>query len=336
MKFGIFGGASRGRDTDDSAGYEKFIDMCVEAEDLGYYGVLLVEHHFTGFGQVSSPLNLLSYLAAKTERLRLGTAVTVLTWRNPILLAEEAATLDLLSGGRLDLGIGKGYRYNEFRGMGVSMDEVTERYDEAVEVLRLAWTSEERFDYDGKYWHFRDVVVEPEPIQKPPALWVGASSLGSIKKAAENGLNLLLDQAGSFELTAQRLATYRDAAKAAGQPYTPDNVAVTRPLQITFKKDAQWERSLAARQAARERLRELAFAPDDPRLARPEDLPTGDLFYSDLRLSTEQSSIMGTPDECIEKVRFLEDAGVERIMFAPGNGIESLRLFAKEVMPAFQ
>jgi len=131
MRFGLFGGAARGR-TDDRNTYQEFIDMCVGSEGLGYTGVFLVEHHFTGFGQASSPLSMLNYLAAKTTNFRLGTAVTVVAWRNPVLLAEEAATLDLLSGGRLDLGVGKGYRFNEFRGMGVSMDEASERLEESV------------------------------------------------------------------------------------------------------------------------------------------------------------------------------------------------------------
>ena len=335
MKFGIFGGASRGPSTDDSTAYGSFIDLCIEAEELGFYGVALVEHHFTGFGQLSSSLSLLNYLAAKTTSLRLGTAVTVLPWRNPVLLAEEAATLDLLSGGRLDLGIGKGYRYNEFRGMGQTIDEAAERYDESVAVLQLAFNSEGRWNFEGKFWNFQDVVVEPTPTQKPMTLWVGASSQGSIVRAAKDGFNLLLDLAGSFELTANRVAWYRDALEASGQAWQPDRVALTRTLMITKEKDAAWERSIEARQAARVRLRELSFAPDDPRLARPEDLPTGDLFYSDIRLSTEESSIMGTPEDCIEKLKFLESCGVEKVLFSPVGGISGLRLFAKEVMPAF-
>src|SRR5437868_4253554 len=111
MKFGLFGGArARGGPAGDSDGYHSFINYIIEAERFGFSSVFLVEHHFTGFGQVSASLNLLSYLAARTERIRLGTAVVVLPWHNPVLVAEEAATLDLLSNGRLDFGVGKGYR----------------------------------------------------------------------------------------------------------------------------------------------------------------------------------------------------------------------------------
>ena len=111
MKFGLFGGArAKGGPAGDSHAYHDFVNYVVEAEKLGFSSVFLVEHHFTGFGQVSASMSLLAYLAARTERIRLGTAVVVLPWHNPVLVAEQAATLDLLSNGRLDFGVGKGYR----------------------------------------------------------------------------------------------------------------------------------------------------------------------------------------------------------------------------------
>src|SRR6185503_7277848 len=119
MKFGLFGSAQAqrgGADLDSGAGFRDYIDYNVEAEALGYSSSFVVEHHFTGFGQVSASLNLLTWVAARTSTLRLGTAVLVLPWHNPVLLAEQAATIDLLSGGRLEFGVGKGYRHNEFAG----------------------------------------------------------------------------------------------------------------------------------------------------------------------------------------------------------------------------
>src|SRR5439155_10800067 len=118
MRFGLFGSAQARRPTpgteltDSSQGFREWIENNVEAEALGFHSTFVVEHHFTGFGQVSASLNLLTWLGARTSTLRLGTAVLVLPWHNPVLLAEQAATLDLLSGGRLDFGVGRGYRYN--------------------------------------------------------------------------------------------------------------------------------------------------------------------------------------------------------------------------------
>jgi alkanesulfonate monooxygenase SsuD/methylene tetrahydromethanopterin reductase-like flavin-dependent oxidoreductase (luciferase family) len=111
MKFGLFGGARLGPNNPlaDSYNYKDFIAYVRDAEDLGFESIFLVEHHFTGAGQLSASLNLLSYLAACTSRIRLGTAVVVLPWHNPVLLAEQVATLDRPLGGRVDLGIGRGY-----------------------------------------------------------------------------------------------------------------------------------------------------------------------------------------------------------------------------------
>ena len=115
--------------------------MAVEAEALGYRSSFLVEHHFTGWNQVSATLMLQTALAMRTTTLRLGTAVIVLPWHNPVLLAEQAATLDLLSGGRLDFGIGKGYRHNEFAGFRIPLEEAEARFEESVEVMTRAFVS---------------------------------------------------------------------------------------------------------------------------------------------------------------------------------------------------
>ncbi len=116
MQFGIFGGAQAESLRPGAVmgqGFHDFIDFNVEAEALGYHSTFLVEHHFTGWHQVSATLTLLTWLAARTRTLRLGTAVMVLPWHNPVILAEQAATLDLMSDGRLDFGVGKGYRHSE-------------------------------------------------------------------------------------------------------------------------------------------------------------------------------------------------------------------------------
>ena len=154
MRFGLFGSAQAkrgGPDVDSGAGFREFVERNIEAEALGYVSTFLVEHHFTGFGQVSASLNLLTWIGARTTTLRLGTAVLVLPWHNPVLLAEQVATLDLLSGGRVDFGIGKGYRYNEFAGFCVPMDEADARFDECLEVMIKACSSDTPWSHRGTY-----------------------------------------------------------------------------------------------------------------------------------------------------------------------------------------
>src|SRR2546423_7247260 len=239
MRFGLFGGARTdpGEQATDSGIYTDYIDYIGEAEALGFHSVFLVEHHFTGFGQVSATLNFLTYLAAKTTTMRLGTAVLVLPWHNPALLAEQAATLDLLSNGRFDFGIGKGYRWGEFHGFCIPMEEAEERYQETVAFLRKAWTTPGRFSHHGKYWQYEDVGIEPAPVQKPhPPLWVGAASPNSIRYAAENGYNLLLGQGGGPETVAEGVSIYRRAIEAQGRAYDSSMVGLTRALHIAMNE----------------------------------------------------------------------------------------------------
>src|ERR671931_530339 len=138
MRFGLFGSAQAkrgGPDVDSGAGFRDFVEYNIEAEALGFHSSFLVEHHFTGFGQISASLNLLTWIGARTTTLRLGTAVLVLPWHNPVLLAEQAATIDLLSGGRLEFGVGKGYRANEFASFCIPMAEAEERFEESLGLI---------------------------------------------------------------------------------------------------------------------------------------------------------------------------------------------------------
>src|SRR5215467_9423572 len=236
MRFGLFGGARTdpGEQASDSRIYTDYIDYICEAEALGFHRVFLVEHHFTGFGQVSSTLQFLTYLAAKTTTLRLGTAVLVLPWHNPALLAEQAATLDLLSRGRLDFGVGKGYRYNEFAGFCVPMEEADARFDEALDVIIKAWTADESFSHRGKYWQYDNIVVEPPMAQRPhPPIWMGAGSENSIRRVAAQGFNLLLGQYASPRDVAWNIAVYKAEVEAHGRRFDPMQVGVTRAFFVT-------------------------------------------------------------------------------------------------------
>ena len=188
MRFGLFGGAAAPRLPDVAAsaqGFFDFVETNVEAEALGFHSSFVTEHHFTGIGQVSATLTLLTFIAARTARLRLGTAILVLPWHNPVLLAEQVATLDLLSRGRLDLGVGKGYRHNEFAGFAMPPNEAEPRFEEVLDVLVRALSSDVPFSHRGRFFRFDKVVVEPPPHQRPhPPLWLAAGSAASISAYA--------------------------------------------------------------------------------------------------------------------------------------------------------
>ncbi len=318
MRFGLFGGARTeiGEQASDSQIYTDYFDYICEAEAL-------VEHHFTGFGQISATLSFLTYLAAKTSRMRLGTAVLVLPWHNPALLAEQAATLDLLSNGRLDLGIGKGYRWGKFHGFCMPLEEAGERYDEAVAFLRKAWTANGRFSHHGKRWHYEDIVVEPSPVQKPhPPLWIGAFSPDSIRRAAENGFNLLLGQNGSPELVAESIGIYRKAVEAQGHLYDPMTVGLTRALHIAMN-DEEREAAHQLRMRFMRNVQQLSLSPsgdsptlDSPTLGRPRRA----LGVEDMRKATETDALIGTPEEIVERLERLRAGGVEYVLVIDVGG----------------
>jgi alkanesulfonate monooxygenase SsuD/methylene tetrahydromethanopterin reductase-like flavin-dependent oxidoreductase (luciferase family) len=320
MQFGLFGGARTKRSIglEDSQGYDSFIEYVVEADRLGFTQLFMVEHHFTGQGQVSASMTVLAYLAARTRKIRLGTAVVVLPWHNPVLIAEQVATLDLLTGGRVDFGVGKGYRKTEFDGFCIPMAEATERFDEAMEIIRKAWTAEGRFSHHGKRWHYENIVVEPEPLQRPhPPLWLAAGSHDSIRRAAREGYNLLLDQLAQVDQIVQRIAIFREECERGGRSYDPAMVATARPLQMIHHEG---ERA----QAYETRKRVLATIGD---LAR-DKLPD--------RIEDDTAPLLGTPEEVIARLRELEAGGATNILLVdPNASVSNLRAFAREVMPAF-
>jgi alkanesulfonate monooxygenase SsuD/methylene tetrahydromethanopterin reductase-like flavin-dependent oxidoreductase (luciferase family) len=335
MRFGLFGGPSRPPgQTGDGKSFRQFIDYVVEAEQLGFESVFLVEHHFTGAGQVSASLTLLSYLAGLTSTMRLGTAVTVMPWHQPLLLAEQAATVDIVSNGRLDFGVGRGYRANEFHGFKIDPDEAQARFEEALALVLKSWTSTERFNHDGRFWSFRDVIVEPKPVQDDPhpPIWVAAGSEGSVRKAAASGQRVLMDQFGSTAVCAERVGWYRDAQKQTGLPSLPNQVALTRGLLLVdhpSKKAAEFERRhLMGRM--------IAASAQIPGQAPPAN-PTGPFVLDKSDEATQAATINGTPDDCVAQLKALEAAGVDYVLFNdPWGGIERLRFFAREVMPAFR
>jgi alkanesulfonate monooxygenase SsuD/methylene tetrahydromethanopterin reductase-like flavin-dependent oxidoreductase (luciferase family) len=331
MKFGLFTSAQANNHAfgpETGQGFRDYLDFNVEAEALGFQSSFLVEHHFTGWNQVSSTLMLLMALAMRTKTLRLGSAVMVLPWHNPVLLAEQAATLDLISGGRFDFGIGKGYRHSEFKGFQIAPEEAEARFEEALAVMLRSWTERGRFSHRGRFWHFEDIVVEPPPAQKPhPPLWVAAGSEPSIRRAAARGFNLILDQYASPQQLAARIGIYKAERKLRGLPFDSSQVAVARQLYVA--KDEADKRAALIRQAAyTKRTVEVSRAPGAQSGSHV-------LAYADDKGGTEENALFGTPDEICAKLEALRDAGAAYVLLTVAGGAAQLRAVASHIMPAF-
>ncbi len=322
MRFGLFGSAQARRPvpgaelTDSSQGFREWIENNVEAEALGFHSTFVVEHHFTGFGQVSASLNLLTWLGARTSTLRLGTAVLVLPWHNPVLLAEQAATLDLLSGGRLDFGVGKGYRYNEFAGFCVDMEEADVRFDEALSVITQAFVNDTPFSHRGHYWQYDNIVVEPPTAQRPhPPFWMGAGSQRSVAEVARRGYNLLLGQYDLAEDVIALVAQFKADVAARGRVFDPMQVGVARAVHIARDPDPHGG-DLAA---AYERRYQGHM-----RINRLSERPGGDT----------RERFAGH-DEAAVRQLCMRAGGVEYVMINFGGSRDNIRRFARDIMPAF-
>ena len=334
MRFGLFGSAQARRPdpgaelTDSSQGFREWIENNVEAEALGFHSTFVVEHHFTGFGQVSASLNLLTWLGARTTTLRLGTAVLVLPWHNPVLLAEQAATLDLLSGGRLDFGVGKGYRYNEFAGFCCPMEEADTRFNEALEVITQSFVSNTPFSHHGRYWQYDNIVVEPPSAQRPhPPFWMGAGSVRSVREVAERGYNLLLGQYDLAEDVLAHVAQFKADVTARGRTWDPMQVGVARAVHFADTAEAL-EAAYVRRFQGHMRINRLAERPGDERerFARHDE--------REVRRLCDETAIFGTPDQVVRKLEALRAGGVEYVIVNFGGSRDNIRRFAREVMPA--
>jgi alkanesulfonate monooxygenase SsuD/methylene tetrahydromethanopterin reductase-like flavin-dependent oxidoreductase (luciferase family) len=330
MQFALFGGAQapRGSSAAECArGLFDFTALCGLAERLGYHASFVTEHHFTGLGQVSDTLTLLTHVAAHTRTLRLGAAVMVLPWRNPVLLAEQAAMVDLLSGGRLDLGVGKGYRHSEFAGFAIPAAEAEARFDEALAVLLRAFTSNERFSHAGRFWRFDDIVVEPAPHQRPhPPIWLAAGSAASVADCARRGCNLLINQFASPREIGALIGLYRAELEAAGHRFDPLRIGVARNLHVA---EGAAETALAIeRQAA-----------DHARINRisvgAESRGAHILAYESTDGGREAHSLIGEASEIAEKLAALREVGVAYVLLNARNDPTTLRRFAETVAPGF-
>ncbi len=330
MKFGLFLGIWENPVTvgDHRVILQQVLDYVVRAEALGFRSVFLNEHHFTGLPQIPSAMMVLSNLAARTSRIRLGTAVTILPWHNPLLFAEEVGTLDLLSNGRFDCGIGRGFRFVECEGFGIPGEELHARYEEALSILQKAWSAPGRFSHSGRFWTFRDAIIDPKSVQQPhPPVWIAVGSDGSARKAAMDGYNLLLDQFSDSAQIGARLAVYREAVEAEGRRFDPMAVGVTRAFHLT-RTEVETREALAHHHHVLANNRKLSTDPGQSATAvhRPP-MATGD---------DDDIWLIGTVEQVVSRLERLRAQGVEYVLMLDATGdLESLERFAREIMPIF-
>jgi alkanesulfonate monooxygenase SsuD/methylene tetrahydromethanopterin reductase-like flavin-dependent oxidoreductase (luciferase family) len=305
MRFGLLCTANVG----SSRAIRDYVELNVEAEASGFVSTFLVEHHFSGWNQVAATLLLQTCVAMRTTTMRLGTGVMVLPWHNPVLLAEQVATLDVLSDGRVDLGVGKGYRYSEFRGFSIDQREADARFTETLDLLLRAWTTRERFSHHDRYWDFDDIVVEPPPFQSPhPPIWVAASSEASIRRAASCGHNLILDQYAPREQIAERIGWFGEG-----------EVAVARQVYVAHSR-AEADAALARNAELTRRTIDVSRSPES-------DGGSHVLRYA----NPEAHALFGTPDEICDGLVALGSTGVDYVLVNLAGGTEQLRRFAREV-----
>jgi alkanesulfonate monooxygenase SsuD/methylene tetrahydromethanopterin reductase-like flavin-dependent oxidoreductase (luciferase family) len=339
MNFGLlmsFRNSSR-KELSYSELYRKHVDLCVEAEDLGFDTIWLTEHHFVDDGYSPTMMPLAAAIAARTKKIRIGTFVLLMPLHNPLHVAEDAVTVDALSNGRFDLGLGQGYVPREFAGFDVNRDERSRRLREGVEIVRRLFT-EERVTFEGKCYTVRDAELYPRPTQQPyPPIWIGARSRSATERAARNGYHL----AGTGAHQAQ---IYRDALTAAGRNPADFHIAQLRFGFVAPKREKAWDDCEFGLQYLLTRygnwLAEANDVPGDEKFRQVP--PVGELRKMDDRNAIGDGFLVGSPDDAIEQI---EEIGKYASHLALGlalPGIEvkkiraSMKLVAEKVMPHFR
>lgn len=337
MQIGLFHSVQWPEGSAQVQRYQESFVQAVAADELGFDSVWLTEHHFSRHGIVSDSLAVLANLAARTERVRLGTAVSVLPLHNPLRLAETAATVDLLSNGRLDLGVGRGYQVGEFNGFGVDMAEKAERFDEALHVLRRAWSSSEPFDHDGKYFRYEGASAQPRPIQRPHVpIWVATDSASGLAQCAREDLGVLLPQGTSLDVTAAQVRRYYDALEGAAKSRDEGRVYLARAAHVAATDEQAWAEAEGPYQAF------LSYA-DKLRRGKTSEGKEWGRSPFDMDADLRSSALFGSPDSVIAGLAKIHDLGIDRVMLfvhmaeLPHSKImSSLEIFAREVLPVVQ
>jgi luciferase family oxidoreductase group 1 len=321
--------------------FQRGVEITQAADELGFHNMWLAEHHFSTYGYLSRPLTYAVHLANKTRRIRVGTAVIVLPLHHPLVVAEEIATVDLLSGGRLDVGLGRGYQRYEFERFGVELGESRARWEEEVDIILLALAGEP-FSYDGQYYQIPETSVFPQPIQKPhPPIWVVGQTTESVKATVKRGFNLL---SGGFGVPIERLREFRRAYEGYLVDYPPAQpirVGTQRPVYVT---DNEADARAAAEQARWNMRVTLSLRHNYSKVEQGHAIPVPFENEPSTDDILDKFSVIGTPDTCVRQIKRLQDAmGIDHFNCSFYFGdlkqssiLKSMRLFAEEVMPALR
>lgn len=346
--------------TTQEEAFEEAFTLMETAETDGFDGVWLAERHFAApggpldaFGAgipsiASAPLVLASAIAARTSRVRIGIAVSVLPLSHPIRMAEEAATVDQISKGRLDFGVGRSGFPRAYAGYAIPYGESRERFRECLEIILKAWT-EERFSYEGHYYTYHEVCVLPKPYQKPfPPIRVAATTRETFPQVGTMGYPIFVGLRG-FDVpqVAAQLSVYRQAWQEAGHAGQGD-VFLRIPVYVAATRERAYAEPQASTMRSYQRLaRQFASTAGtagttaaEERLERAEQLSR--VRYDDL---LRDRLAYGTPEMVVEKLQYLRDTlRLDGIIIEPnvGGGIprelvlQSVRLFAREVAPGLR
>jgi len=353
MRFGTYYFLQAPPAIDHAEVIQREIEQMVWTEELGFDSIWLTEHHFIDYGLSVSPSVLAAAAAMRTQRVRIGLAAAILPFHDPIRLAEELALVDILSGGRLDVGVGRGNRPVEFEGLRVPQIENRERFDETLAVMVKAWT-EERFSFDGRYFQIPEVRVIPKPVQHPhPPLYVVCVSADTIEATALRGLPMLnsILRGPVDQLVAQRDA-YINACRKAGRTEAEITTllsrwGVSRHVYVAPTDAEALAQTHDAEMWYQEALRKFLIPERIERvhpLLQPGFRAMAEKFahvsWDDL---VRETVAFGSPDTVAERIAELGRLGVGEVLCwmnfggLPQHQVRrSMELFAREVMPRFR
>jgi alkanesulfonate monooxygenase SsuD/methylene tetrahydromethanopterin reductase-like flavin-dependent oxidoreductase (luciferase family) len=306
--------------------YERAFSRIEVMDQTGYDCVWLAEHHFNTYSVCPSINVMAAHVAARTRNLRIGMAVSLAAFYHPLRLAEEVALVDVLSGGRVNWGAGRGFDRVEFRAFEVPVEESSDRFRECVEIVLAAWRGD-RVTYHGRFWRYDDIEVLPKPMQSPhPPVWLAATSMDSIRRAAEKGYDILQDPHATHTDIGKKRAHYHEVLRAHGFPAEGRVIPTARLLAVGASDQ---EADDVARAGAAWTVASYGNPAHRAGPPPPHWSPTVD----PVERYMNEVVIRGTPDRVTDKILELrETIGLDYLMCAPLSH-QSFQLFTDKVLP---